>query len=766
MMTPVVSVKLPKVVKRSGQIEAFNRTKIENGIRKSASDVNKDINGKFDSLIQSILDECTNSKDNNNKVGASDIQAIVKRKLMDFQYHEIAEAYIIFSDRQAKGRLKPDPTLLSDYIVLSKYSRYNEELKRREVYSEIVDRVEGMHLKRYPQITDEIKWAFNFVRDKKVLPSMRTMQFGGKAMELNHAKGFNCSFSICNRPKFFSEALWLLLSGTGVGFSVQFQHIDKLPELKFVDKMNVRHFIVPDTIEGWADATNELINAYMVTGEYIEFAYNNIRQQGEPLKTSGGRAPGHLPLKIALENVRKVLDNAQGRQLASIECYDIMCMLADAVYSGGIREAAMICLFSIDDGSMMNAKTGNWYNTHPWRARSNNSVVLHRSQVIKRQYDRIFRATKQWGEPGFFFTDDEDSGINPCAEVSLNPKLEITPEHKIWLESWAVKTNRKLPKLKVGSAYWGWQVCNLSEVNCATLIDEDDFYDRVRAAAIIGTCQAGYTDFHYLGWVSEAVCNREALLGVSLTGMMDNPSISLDAEIQRNAAQVAVETNIKIASKIGINSAARVNCIKPSGTASLVLGSIGSGIHTHHAKKYFRRVRATPTCPIYKEFKKYNQHMCTAVDTHKELITFPIKAPEDAITRHDLNAIQFLEHVLSTMKNWVVPGNAKPHSSNGINHNVSNTISVKPDEWDAVREFIWQNKKYFGGVSLLADEGDKIYSNAPREEVVSEADEAKWQGLITNYKPIDWTTLHEDDDNTNLVSEKACSGGACTVSYG
>jgi len=1122
----------PKVSKRDGSLVDFDKSKIEYGIKRSAAETGHDINGKFENLIESIINEAAITADN-GVIATDVITGIVKRKLMDYQYHEVAEAFILFSDRQAKLRIEPNTEMMADYVTMTRYSRFKPELNRREIFPEIVDRVEQMHIDRYPSITKELEWAFNKVRAKQVLPSMRSMQFGGPAMEANNAKGYNCSFSIINRARAFSEAFWLLLSGTGVGFSVQFQHIDQLEPVKFIDKKNVIHHIVPDTIEGWADAAHELIRSYLRTGVYVEFAYNKIRPQGALLKTSGGRAPGHLPLKSSLNNVRKVLENAQGRQLKPIECYDIMCMLANAVYAGGIREAAMICLFSLDDGEMMNSKTGNWYSTHPWRARANNSVVLHRKDIKKRQFCRIFKATEQWGEPGFYFTDDEDTGANPCVtgdtwvstddglkqvcdlldvpfkavvdgkkfksngffptgskqvlrvemksgrhiditanhkvmtnngwqsvgnlmvgdniklhdhsshsasnqysdekewgkglvlgwfigdgnivkrargnsaqikfwgddkyqdrvfandilqksglnsenhpnysrekfskaiianpyvqseskklynlavsyhlfrdlnlkgggkhisdqllkssksllrgfltgyfdadgtvtiaskgrysirlcsnqldnlkkvqlilsyfgiksniakerhaerripmpnghggykkvicaathdliisgksikrfasqvgfsnaqkakkleeikdnnfwsdniydtiksidhigihpvydctvpgpsafdanglyvhncvEIGMNPKLTITPELKMSLSKWAASTNRKLPNLKVNATHWGWQMCNLTEVNVSDVDNEQELYERVKAAAIIGTAQAGYTDFKYLGWVSEAVCNKEALLGVSMTGVMDNPDIALNPEIQRNAAQVAVETNIDIANRIGINTAARVTCIKPSGSASIVLGAVGSGIHTHHAEKYFRRVRANPDCPVYKHFKNKNPHMCISVDARKDLITFPIKAPENAITRHDLTAIEFLEKVLMTQRNWVIPGTAKPNSSPGVTHNVSNTITVKQDEWDDVKEFLWRHRKFFSGVSMLPDTGDKEYVNAPREEVKTESDKTIWQNLINNSQSIDWTKFREEDDNTTLRSEKACAGGACLI---
>jgi len=755
------------VRKRDGRLEELSADKIGAGIVGAAEDAGADVNGRFDELIKAIVADIEGAAADEagveaRVIDAADITTIVKRNLMDFQYYSVAEAYILYSDKRRKARLRPDSQLISDFIVLTRYARYRPDLGRRETFEEVVDRVEGMHLRRFPDIADDIKWAFDFVRRKEVLPSMRSMQYGGKAMEANNAKGFNCSFSVCNRPRFFAEAFWLLLSGVGVGFSVQFHHVDQLPPLKFIDESNVVHHIIEDSIEGWADAADVLINSYMKTGKYVEFSYHKIRPQGTPLRTSGGMAPGHLPLRRALENVRRLLDGAQGRQLKPIECYDIVCMLADAVYSGGIREAACLCLFSIDDGEMMLAKTGNWHDTHPWRSRCNNSVALIRGEVKRRQFNRIFKATKQWGEPGILFIDDEDYGTNPCGEIGLNPKLVITPEVKVELEKWAEQSGRKLPKLKIGQVWWGWQLCNLSEVNVSTVESVDDLMQRVRAASIIGTIQAAYTDMPYLGWVSEAICRREALLGVSMTGMMDRPDITLDPQVQLEAAQLAVEVNAEMAAKIGINSAARVTCIKPSGTASLVVGS-ASGIHPHHARRYFRRIRVNPNDPVYQYFKEHNPHMCVSISPVKDLIVIPVQAPNGALVRREMSAIDLLNHVLTTQSNWVAAGTAKPNSSVGLTHNVSNTITVKPDEWDEVAKFIWNHRNKLGGITLLSDIGDKEYANAPREEVTTEADELKWYSLIENYKPVDWSQFKESEDRTTLRGEVACGGGACML---
>lgn len=658
--------------------------------------------------------------------------------------------------------LVPDSSAIADYIHLSKYARYVPELKRRELYSETIDRVETMHVSRYSKIQDDIRWAFDFVRQKKVLPSMRALQFAGTAIERNNARLYNCAFSLCDRTRFFQEVMFLLLCGTGVGFSVQFEHVEQLPALGRIDRDIVKHYAVDDTIEGWANALGKLITSY-TKGFYIEFAYNKIRAKGAPLKTSGGKAPGHLPLKKALDSIRKILDGAQGRKLRPIECYRIVCLAAEAVLSGGIRRSATLCLFSPDDGEMLNAKTGDWMSKYPEFQNSNNSVVLDRKEAKWRQFKRIIERTREWGEPGFFFTNDVDTGVNPCVEIGLNPILVIDEDTRHIVETLFESKGETPPKMKDGERYTGWGFCNLCEINAAKFEVEKDFYDAARAAAIIGTLQAGYTDFPYLGWVSEVVARREALLGIGMTGMMDASAISLNPEYQRKAVEVVLETNQEFAKKLGIRTAARTTCVKPSGTTSLELGCVGSGIHGHPAHRYLRRVVANELEPVFQFFKSINPHQCERKPNGDWVVTFPVQAPDSAVLVSSMTAIQFLQRVLGTQKNWVLPGTARPRSSPGINHNVSNTVMVLPDEWDVVAEFLWANREFFTGVSMLGNDGDKKYEYAPREAIINQADEAKWKYLIENYKPVDYGLMVEGDDATNLKGEVACAGGSCEL---
>lgn len=541
----------------------------------------------------------------------------------------------------------------------------------------------------------------------------------------------NCSASPVDRLDVFGEALFLLLSGCGVGYSVQYRHVRRLPPLSTVNEKDVYHHVIDDTIEGWADALDRLIDSFF-NGYNVEFAYHLIRPAGSPLKTSGGRAPGHLRLKEALERIRGVLKGAQGRKLRPIECHRIMCHAADAVLSGGIRRSAMICLFSLEDEQMLSAKTGNWYERDPWFANANNSAVLKRDEVQEDQFRAVFGQTKQWGEPGFHFVNDWDHLTNPCAEVCLYPFL---------------------------NGQSGWAFCNLCEINAAKLTSLEDFVRAARSATLIGTLQAAYTDMPYLGWRSEEIAKRDALLGIGMTGMFDSPAVACDSTNQQIVSKLVKEWNAQFAAAIGINPAARTTLIKPSGTTSLELGCVASGHHPHHARRYIRRVTADELEHVFQAFKAVNPHMCVRKPDGKYVIEFPVEAPPGAIVKADLGAIQFLEMVKSTQQNWVIPGSR----TLDMVHNVSNTVTVKPEEWDDVADYLWKNRDYFTGVSLLSSSGDKDYAFAPMEEVKTEADELRWNAILESYKPVDYTTIVEQDDVTDLTGEAACAGGVCEV---
>ncbi len=724
------------------------------------------------------------------------VQDGVEKAIAASGHWDVARAYMLYRALHAERRLAHyEENGLADYIAMAKYARYQPELGRREIFTEGVDRVRDMHLTFFSSkldvkmpaalpadvsalaganaglLTDTlagasldrmIHEAFAQVSAKKILPSMRSMQFGGEAILGNHSRMFNCSFSNVDRVAFFKEYFFLLLSGCGVGFSVQKHHIALLPPLPKREAdhdLPVWHYTVVDTIEGWGDSLDALFQSFY-EGKKIEFSYAAIRPRGAALRTSGGKAPGHLPLKKALHRVEHILEQAAGRGLRTIEVYDINMFIAKAVLAGGIRRSATICLFSPDDEEMMNAKTGNWFDKHPQRSASNNSAVLNRGEKNAEHFRKLFKAQKEFGEPGFYFCDHPEAGCNPCAEISLMPVVdwELSGEELSRLFSEGYKG--ELPGMTRLS---GFQHCNLTTINGGAATTARDFHQACIFATVIGTLQAAYTDMKYLGPVTKLINEHDSLLGVSICGFMDNPRVLFDPEVLRQGAALCRATNRLVAAFIGIRPAARLTTTKPEGTASLLLNA-ASGIHPHHARRYFRRVQANRKEPVYVFFKSVNPQM-TVVSVYNpdtdDVIAFPVEAPKHAILRKDINARQFLELVKLVQLNWVVPGGDPATRSPGLHHNVSNTCTVRPDEWDEVQDFIWANREHFTGISLLQDAGDKAYLQAPREEVSTETDVGAWNAL----RPfrVDYTKMREATDETALKEVIACAGGACEL---
>lgn len=612
---------------------------------------------------------------------------------------------------------------LSEYTVVSKYSRYNKEAGRRETFDEAVGRVEDMHLEKYATnlfqtgISEDILWAFEQVRQKRVLGSQRALQFGGQPVLSKNARLYNCTVSFCDRARFFQEAFWLLLCGAGVGFSVQKHHVAKLPEIHQIDVQDYFTHVAEDSIEGWADCLGVLLSCFMYNpdmpdnfGKYVRWDFSNIRPKGSPVSSGVGKAPGFEPLEKALYRIYDVLRDAAaaGNRMSPIVAYDIVMHASDAVLSGGVRRSATICLFSPDDEEMINAKVGNWQKENPQRGRSNNSALLLRDGTPKEQFDKLMYAVREFGEPGFVWADSTELLVNPCVEIGMWPVHAETGES-------------------------GWQMCNLCEINGAKVKTVEDFEIAARAAAIIGTLQAGYTSFPYLGKVSEEIVRREALLGVSITGMMDNPDILFDAETQKRVAQLIKDVNKEIACKIGVNQAARTTCVKPAGTTSCILGS-ASGIHPHHAKRYLRRVQANELEAPLRHFKQFNPRAVEkshwSANETDEIITFCIEVPAGAKTKNDLGAIEMLEMVKLTKENWVDAGkNEDLCVQPWLSHNVSNTITVKKDEWETVGDYIFENKNNFAGISLIPESGDLDYKQAPNVAIRTAHE------IVTRYGP-------------------------------
>ena len=614
-----------------------------------------------------------------------------------------------------------DKQALADITVFNKYAKFVPEANRRENWTEIVNRNANMHKEKYPHMATEIDEVYRkFVYTKKVLPSMRSLQFGGKPILMAENRIFNCAYAPAESSKFFSELMYLLLGGTGMGYSVQRRHTDKLPKIKAPESDGEHKYQVQDSIVGWADAVKIVCKAFFNAGTLPKFDYRDIREKGADLITTGGQAPGPEPLRICIEAMIPIFRNAIGRRLRPIEVHDIACIIADAVLAGGIRRAAMICLFDRDDEEMLTCKSGEWWNVAPARARANNSAVLPRGKVGEEEFRKIMKRVEDsgCGEPGVYWTKNEDWGTNPCCEIGLRP----------------------------------YQMCNLTEINAGAINSQKDFNNAAKAAAFIGTLQAGYTDFHYLNPKWKIACEKDALLGVSMTGIA---SIDIEDFDSVWAAQEAVEENQRVAKLININPAARTTCVKPAGTTSLVLGT-SSGIHAWHADYYIRRMRAGKDEALAQYMMQVAPELVEqdVFVPHQVVLSFPQRAPRHAKLRTEsMNSL--LERVRHVSENWVQYG----HVTGDNSHNVSCTISVKNDEWPELVDWMWINRECYNGISVLPFNGG-TYVQAPFEDIT----EKKYAELLPYLKNIDISQVFEyEAPDIDLKSELACAGGACEL---
>jgi len=615
--------------------------------------------------------------------------------------------------------------ILSDITVFTKYAKFVPEKGRRETWEEIVWRNINMHVEKYPELSLEIFNAYmDYVIPKKVLPSMRSLQFGGSPIKKAPNRIFNCAYLPVEKTSAFQETMFLLLGGSGAGYSVQRRHVDKLPPLLGPDYRE-RRFLVGDSIEGWSDAVKVLVEAYFYGKIKPVFDFSDIRPKGAELITSGGKAPGPDPLRECLFNLERLLEEAlkargRGTKLTPIEVHDMQCFIADAVLAGGIRRAALICLFDRDDEEMLNAKAGAWWEDNPQRGRANNSSVLPRGEVSREEFFELMQAVEASGagEPGVYWTSDLDWGTNPCCEIALQP----------------------------------YQFCNLTEINASDIKDQEDLEARARAAAFIGTLQAGYTDFHYLNPEWKRTTEEDALIGVGMTGIASGAVLGLDLE---RAAQIVKEENAKIAKKLGINPAARTTTVKPSGTSSLVAGS-SSGIHAWHNEYYIRRMRVGKNEAIYEYLAENHPELVEDEAFRPDsmaVISVPQRAPEFSIVRTETMQ-DLLDRVSRFNNEWVRTGHRKGKNS----HNVSCTISVKDDEWHDLSQWMWDHRDEYNGISVLPYNGG-TYAQAPFEDIT----EDKFFEMSKHLHSVDLTQVHEETDNTDLAGEVACGAGGCEI---
>ena len=635
---------------------------------------------------------------------------------------------------------------LSKITIFSKYAKYIPELKRRETWEEIVDRYENMMIKKYPNLEQEIKDSATFIRKKKVLPSMRALQFAGPAAEVNNSRIYNCCFLPIDSVHSFSETMFLLLGGTGVGYSVQKHHVDQLPTIIKSEKFKHRNWLIEDSIMGWADAVKVLMKFYFEGGLKPKFDFRAIRHKGARLVTAGGKAPGPEPLKICLAHIDAIMERKEhGSKLTPLESHDILCYIANSVLAGGIRRSAMIALFSHDDEEMITCKYGNWWELNEQRGRANNSAVLKRGKTSQEEFVSLWKRIEASGsgEPGIYWSNDLDWGTNPCCEIGLRP----------------------------------YQFCNLCEVNVSDITCQEDLNDRVTAAAFFGTLQAGFTDFHYLRDVWKMTTFRDALLGIGMTGIASGEVLKYNLEV---AAAVAKKTNQLITEIIGTNEAARITCIKPSGTTSLVLGT-ASGIHAWHAPYYLRTMRFNKNEDLAQYLMINHPELCeddVLRPTDTLCVRIPVKAPDDSILRTE-TAIDTLERVKRFSTEWVKSG----HIDGANTHNVSATISINQDrkyisvnlsdgqgsrytqtddgflnEWQAVGNWMWDNREDYNGLSVLPA-FDHTYKQAPFEDITEE----QYNDILSHLNSVDLTKVMELDDTVDFGQVAACAGGACEI---
>ena len=635
-------------------------------------------------------------------------------------------------------------TPYQDFIRVRTYSRWNEELGRRETWDETVDRYDEFFWKILwdKRISAELKDAYSkaidAIRSFDVMPSMRCLWTAGPALERENISGYNCAYVAVDNPRVFAEILYILMCGTGVGFSVERQYINKLPEVPNKLYFEFDPIIFEDSKLGWAEGYLELITR-LYRGDVPEYDLSKIRPKGSRLKIFGGRASGPEPLKELIDFTIQVFKNAQGRKLNSIECYDIVCKIANCVVSGGVRRSATLSLSNLTDLRMRRAKDGQFWIENPQRALSNNSVAYTEKPDMRAFMEEWMALVEsKSGERGIVNREalkntlpkrrnkDFDFGVNPCGEIILRSK----------------------------------QFCNLTEVIVRSTDTLAQLCQKVKYATILGCLQSTLTNFYFLSDEWKKNCEEERLLGVSLTGLMDHPilqktelgdSLLAPQEWLQVMKQVAIDTAKEWSKALGINMPAAITCVKPSGTVSQLVDS-SSGLHPRYAPYYIRRVRVTYTDPLAK-FLMAKGVPCepevgqTWNDVNTVVFEFPVKSPKGSICRKDLTALEQLEYWKMLKIYW-------------CEHNPSVTIYVKDHEWLEVGAWVYKNWDIIGGLSFLPYDGGN-YQLAPYEEITKE----KYEELIKNFPKLDFSELskYETKDETEGSRELACTAGVCEL---
>ena len=631
---------------------------------------------------------------------------------------------------------------IGDYIFVSKYARTVHG--KKETWDQSIDRVMEMHWRHLADdmtisdsslddLSKEMSFAEKLYRNQVILGAQRALQYGGNTLLKHHARNYNCAGSYANRISFFQELMYLLLCGSGTGYSVQKVHVNQLPKMKGVDMSKQTTYVIDDSIEGWSHAVNALIESYYFGLPEVVFDSSRVRPKGAFI-TGGFRAPGPEPLMKCLSKMGKVLGKIRGRKATPFEVHRLACLIADAVISGGIRRSALLCQFDADDREMLTCKTGSWFSEYPELARANNSAIILPS-TPKEVYENIFSSIKQFGEPGIIFSFHPDIVYNPCVEVSGYPQIEIN-----------------------GEIQYGWFFCNLTEINGSKIKTKEEFFDACRGASVLGTIQASYTSFKVLTKASRLIAERDALIGVGITGMCENPEILFNPEIQDEGARLVQKTNVKMSRIIGINPAARCTVVKPSGNSSQLLGCTSSGIHKFPFKRFIRNIQAANTEQALRYVKEINPMMVKPSVYDKEVesvISFPVELEDNVLTSEYSSAVDFLEMVKMTKAHWIENGTNFDHQFYKkhpkfakMRMNVSNTCMVKDDEWDEVKEYVWNNRDVFSGISFLPKGGDLLYPQAPYTSVLDEKELAERYGagaILAGGLIVDGLAVFNDD---------------------
>lgn len=631
---------------------------------------------------------------------------------------------------------------IGDYIFVSKYARTVHG--KKETWDQSIDRVMEMHWRHLADdmtisdsslddLSKEMSFAEKLYRNQVILGAQRALQYGGNTLLKHHARNYNCAGSYANRISFFQELMYLLLCGSGTGYSVQKVHVNQLPKMKGVDMSKQTTYVIDDSIEGWSHAVNALIESHYFGLPEVVFDSSRVRPKGAFI-TGGFRAPGPEPLMKCLSRMGKVLGKIRGRKATPFEVHRLACLIADAVISGGIRRSALLCQFDADDREMLTCKTGGWFSEFPELARANNSAIILPS-TPKEVYENIFSSIKQFGEPGIIFSFHPDIVYNPCVEVSGYPQIEIN-----------------------GEIQYGWFFCNLTEINGSKIKTKEEFFDACRGASVLGTIQASYTSFKVLTKASRLIAERDALIGVGITGMCENPEILFNPEIQDEGARLVQKTNVKMSRIIGINPAARCTVVKPSGNSSQLLGCTSSGIHKFPFKRFIRNIQAANTEQALRYVKEINPMMVKPSVYDKEVesvISFPVELDDNVLTSEYSSAVDFLEMVKMTKAHWIENGTNFDHQFYKkhpkfakMRMNVSNTCMVKDDEWDEVKEYVWNNRDVFSGISFLPKGGDLLYPQAPYTSVLDEKELAERYGagaILAGGLIVDGLAVFNDD---------------------